>query len=456
MHAFFRSRAGRFGLFAVLATAAIPLSGQNGNVVSRGTQDGQWPTYGGDLQSRRYSPLSQIDATNFGKLEVAWRFKTENLGPTPEFQFQATPLMVNGTLYFTAGSRRAAVAVDAATGEMKWMHSINEGERGAAAPRRLSGRGLSYWSDGSEERIFYVTPGGIILGDPINTAFSTWLKEQLAQRFKVPVRYVVYSHSHFDHAEGGAVFADTATFVAHENMLRNMDGRYPHMPGDMLDRNDNGVIDPDEIDIPTKTRPGVCGWGPGFFTTWDHNKDGTVAPAELQRDIRRPDIVYSERMRLALGGRVVDLMHPGLNHSDDATVMYFPAERAVFATEFLADALVTTNIRSLPSACGPYDGNPLSDWIKSYRAVEALDFDILAAGHGTGLFRKADVATTREFFEDLIAAVTAGITQGKSLEELEKTILLEKYRDWAQYERLRVYNIRSAYQNLKAYRQAFD
>ena len=127
MHATFRSRAGRFGLLAILATAALPLSGQNGNVISRGTQDGEWPTYGGDLQSRRYSPLSQIDATNFGKLEIAWRFKTENLGPAPEFQFQGTPLMMNGTLYFTAGSRRAAVAVDAATGEMKWMHSINEG-----------------------------------------------------------------------------------------------------------------------------------------------------------------------------------------------------------------------------------------------------------------------------------------------------------------------------------------
>jgi hypothetical protein len=77
---------------------------------------------------------------------------------------------------------------------------------------------------------------------------------------------------------------------------------------------------------------------------------------------------------------------------------------------------------------------------------------VLAAGHGTGLFTKADVAMTREFFEDLIAAVSAGITQGRSLEELEKTVLLEKYTDWAQYDRLRVYNIRSAYQNLKTYR----
>ena len=307
-------------------------------------------------------------------------------------------------------------------------------------------------NNGNWYTIFLVTPEGIILGDPINVAFSTWLKEQLATRFTVPVRYVVYSHSHFDHAEGGGVFADTARFVAHENMLRNMDGRYPQMPGDMLDRNDNGVIDPDEIDIPTKTRPGVCGWGPSFFTTWDHNKDGKVTPAELQRDIRKPDVVYSDRMQLQLGGRTVELVHPGLNHSDDATVMYFPAERVVFATEFLADALVTTDIRSLPSACGPFDGNPLAEWIKSYRTVEALDFDVLAPGHG-GLFKKADVTTTREFFQDLAAAVSAGMAQGKSLEELEKTVMIEKYKGWAQYERLRVYNIRSAYQNLKLYRE---
>ena len=120
---------------------------------------GEWPTYGGDLASTRYSPLDQINATNFSKLQLAFRFKTENLGPRPEFQFQGTPLMVNGRLFTTAGTRRAAVALDATTGEMLWMHSINEGKRGEAAPRQLSGRGLSYWSDGKEERIIYVTPG---------------------------------------------------------------------------------------------------------------------------------------------------------------------------------------------------------------------------------------------------------------------------------------------------------
>src|SRR5439155_20950808 len=73
--------------------------------------------------------------------------------------FEATPLMANGVLYSTAGSRRAVAALDAATGEMLWMHSEREGPRGEAAPRRLSGRGLAYWTDGREERILYVTPG---------------------------------------------------------------------------------------------------------------------------------------------------------------------------------------------------------------------------------------------------------------------------------------------------------
>ena len=110
-------------------------------------------------RSTRYSPLDQINADNFNKLEVAWRFKTDSLGPRPEFNLQSTPLMVNGVLYTTAGTRRAVVALDAATGEMLWMHSENEGARGDAAPRQLSGRGLAYWTDGRDERILYVTPG---------------------------------------------------------------------------------------------------------------------------------------------------------------------------------------------------------------------------------------------------------------------------------------------------------
>ena len=124
-----------------------------------GAPDGQWPTYGGDLGHTRYSALDQIDAGNFSDLEVAWRFKTDNLGPAPEYRFQATPLMVDGIIYTTAGSRRAVVALDAETGELLWKYSMNEGERGAFAPRQLSGRGLAFWQNEDESTVIYVTPG---------------------------------------------------------------------------------------------------------------------------------------------------------------------------------------------------------------------------------------------------------------------------------------------------------
>ncbi len=142
------------GLWVVaLVCCTVAADGQTGAPV------GEWRMYGADLANTRYSPLDQISAQNFDQLEVAFRFRTESLGPRPEFNFQTTPLMVNGVLYLTAGSRRAVVALDATTGEMLWMHSLNEGKRGEAAPRQLSGRGLAYWSDGKEARVVYVTPG---------------------------------------------------------------------------------------------------------------------------------------------------------------------------------------------------------------------------------------------------------------------------------------------------------
>src|ERR1700719_3552897 len=139
-------------LVLLIVWAAAPLLGQSAKI-------GEWRTYGGDLASTRYSPLDQINAQNFNKLEVAWRIKTDAFGPRPEYNIEVTPLMANGVMYFTAGTRRGAVAADAGTGGLLWVHSVKEGPRGEAAPRQLSGRGLSYWTDGREERIFYVTPG---------------------------------------------------------------------------------------------------------------------------------------------------------------------------------------------------------------------------------------------------------------------------------------------------------
>ena len=121
----------------------------------------EWPTYGGNLASHRYAPLDQINADNFGNLEIAWRLSTNFLGPRPDTLYSATPLYVNGVLYTTAGRRRAAVALDPGTGEMLWMHTEQEGARGDAAARGGAGRGVSYWSspDGADQRIIYVTPG---------------------------------------------------------------------------------------------------------------------------------------------------------------------------------------------------------------------------------------------------------------------------------------------------------
>jgi glyoxylase-like metal-dependent hydrolase (beta-lactamase superfamily II) len=301
--------------------------------------------------------------------------------------------------------------------------------------------------------LFLVTPEGIVLADPINPAFATWMKEQFAERFRVPVRYVIYSHSHWDHVEGASVFADTARVVAHENVSRNMDGRIPQMPGDMIDRNSNGRFELDEIVGPLTSNQGRCGMPAGFFKTADRNGDGSLTPAELQRDIRRPDIVYSERLQLTLGGKRIELIHPGKNHSDDATVVFFPAERVAFATEFISDVALpaTGSPLSFPSACGPFDGSPLSEWIRSYRTVESLDFDIFAGGHGA-LAKKADVTANRVFFEELVAAVSAGMAEGKSLAELQRSILLEKYKDWSGYAARRGPTIESAYNNLRLYR----
>ncbi|HEY2842105.1 MAG TPA: PQQ-binding-like beta-propeller repeat protein, partial [Bryobacteraceae bacterium] len=135
------------------ALLAVPASAQ------QGAKNGEWRTYGGDLGNTHYSPLDQINAANFDKLEIAWRFSTRSLGPRAEFNLETTPLMANGVLYATAGTRRSVVALDAGTGELLWVHGEKEGARGQAAPRQLSGRGLAYWTDGREERILYVTPG---------------------------------------------------------------------------------------------------------------------------------------------------------------------------------------------------------------------------------------------------------------------------------------------------------
>jgi quinoprotein glucose dehydrogenase len=141
--------------WSVAASSAAALPTNKGHFT-------EWLNNRGDAGSSSYSPLDQINRDNVSKLRIAWRWKSDNYGPTPEFYFRVTPLMANGVLYTTAGIRRTVVAIDAVTGETLWMYRLDEGEREKAAPRRNSGRGVSYWRSGNAgepSRVFTISPG---------------------------------------------------------------------------------------------------------------------------------------------------------------------------------------------------------------------------------------------------------------------------------------------------------
>ena len=137
---------------AVVIAASAIVSGQ------AGATNGEWPHWGADLGSSKYSPLDQINRDNVKNLRVAWRWKSENFGPRPQNNMEATPLMVGGVLYTTAGFRPNVAAIDAATGETLWTYRFDEGQRGDRAPRSVS-RGVEYWTDGKQARIILVTRG---------------------------------------------------------------------------------------------------------------------------------------------------------------------------------------------------------------------------------------------------------------------------------------------------------
>ena len=294
--------------------------------------------------------------------------------------------------------------------------------------------------------VFLVTSEGIILADPLNVDAATWLKGQLAARFNVPVRYVLYSHHHFDHASGAAVFNETAELIAHENFNAGLMAATMSLRGGALrnDRNSTGRVERDETQGIIGSRLGSTPGGlAAIFDLTDRNSDGSVTAAEIYADVVPPETTYSRRRTVTLGGKTVQLVHPGLNHSDDATVLYFPAERIVFAVDYLT-------VKRLPGGLG--GGAPLADWIASLKSVEALDFDTVVPGHGS-VGTKADVAAYRQYFEDLVAAVSEGIAAGRTVEQLQASNILERYRDWPNYDPARNRTIAMAYEGLMAARR---
>ncbi len=283
--------------------------------------------------------------------------------------------------------------------------------------------------------VFLVTAEGVIVTDPINRAAAQWLKDEIDSRFGQPVKYVIYSHHHADHASGGSVFADTATFISHELTAAALEAaRNAGLPRRLAaaDANGNGKIEREEA-------PGRIA---ANFDRFDADGDGAVTAMEFTAaqggGIHPPDKVFADTMTVELGGKVVELSYLGKSHSDNLIVMNFLDERAVYAVDFVA-------VKRLPFR--NLNESYLPDWVDAIRRLEAMDFDILLPGHGpVGV--KADATDNRAYWQDLIAAVGNEVKAGKSLAEIKETVKLEQYRDWDRYDTFLAENIEGVHRIL--------
>lgn len=318
------------------------------------------------------------------------------------------------------------------------LRATAQGPQAPAPPRAITNiRGDLYRvQDNQHYTVFLVTSDGIILGDPINVAAATWLKDELARRFpNRPVRYVLCSHHDFDHASGARVFNDTAEVIGHADFNAELKKAQSSLPAILanLDRNKNSVFERAEI----QGSP----FG-DFLAAQDRNGDGNVTPAEMYTDVLPAEATYSGRRTITLGGKSVQMIHPGTAHAADMTVLLFPAERAVFVVDYLP-------VKSLPFGFAP---STPQDVIASVRAVEMLDFDTIVPGHGD-LGTKADVTAYRQYVEDLVAGVQAGIKTGRTVEQLQASNMLEKYKAWPNYAMQRNANIAEVYGTLRVTRR---
>ncbi len=280
--------------------------------------------------------------------------------------------------------------------------------------------------------VFMVTDEGIVLGDPINPDFSTWLRGELDNRFGVPVRYVVYSHHHWDHASGGGVFADTAQFVGHANMLRHLalppdstqltdvEGQYAPLAA--LDTDADGVIsraEASDMDAPR-------------FAGLDANEDEVISGAELMRGpvslVHPPNITYTDQIEVSLGGKRVRMNWVGeMNHSLDSSRITFPDASVMFVVDYIT-------FQRLPFMEMDFELGMYEEWMAAIRETEeiARDFDHVATGHGP-VGTVDDITDWRLYFEALEAAVAAAIEAGQSLEEMQQTIEIPEFSHWNGY-----------------------
>ena len=283
--------------------------------------------------------------------------------------------------------------------------------------------------------VFMVTSEGIILVEPVGTAMATWLKGELARRFDVPVKYVIYSHHHWDHGSGAAVYADTARLIGHENMLEHLEMPPPNtaLPENARaqDTNGNGRIEESE----------AMGNFGRMFSLYDANEDGALSGAEVVRgpfkEVRPPDLTYTEQVNIRLGGKLVEVIPMPIGHADDNTIVRFvDGTNVVFASDW-----ITVN----RTPFGPLVAT--SSEIALVKTVEAMDFEHFICSHGM-LGKKADVTANLRYREEVREAVAEAIAAGQTIEQVRERVLMEDYSDWEFYAQQRPLNVAGAYQEL--------
>lgn len=283
--------------------------------------------------------------------------------------------------------------------------------------------------------VFLVTPDGVIMSDPINRDFSRWLKGEIATRFNVPVRYVLYTHHDWDHASGGVVWADTAEFVGHAGMAQEvaLSPASVSLPTaeQAMDGNRNGLVERGEATGTTAQR----------FELFDANRDGVLSGAEIARgpvgDVHLPSITFTDRYTVTLGGKRVEMIHLGVAHTPDSTVLYFPDERTVFSADVM-------QIKRLPGGLAPTIGS----WIDAMRTITALDFDIAATGHALS-GTKQDALASLRYLEDISTGVAAGVAAGRSLAEIQQSLTLDAYKEFERWDTVRETHIAQVYATMR-------